>query len=401
MTDFTPTLRFIALSDVHYQDEHSVERERMAKALQIANRIAAESPAYHGFDALCVVGDFANRGSEAQFAAFKRTLDEGLRPGTKAILSVASHEFGGGGPVGAYAKLRRFFGQAPDVHEVINGFHFISISPSHGTRFNQEKRDWAAAQLALAAADDPRRPIFFFQHPHVTGTVYGSIIWGEDELYPILMNYPQVIDFSGHSHAPINDPRSIHQEYFTCLGCGTLSYFENDEFDKYYGTCPPAPEGQQAAQMLIVEADAAGHVRIVPYDILTDGAFPYVWDIPTPWDPESFTHTNAKRRAAALPPYFPPEAALRVENNTLIFDQAKAPPDYVNDYKVRIYQASNNVLVRQIALWSHYYIIPMPATLSLPLEGLTPGEAYDVEITARGFWENESENKLTGRFTSN
>jgi len=390
MTDFTPVLRFVALSDVHYKDEPSVERERMAKALHIANR--------QPLDALCVVGDFANSGSETQFAAFKRTLDEGLRPETRRILSVASHEFGGGGPVGAYAKLRRYFGQAPDVHEVINGFHFISISPSHGTDFNQEKKDWAAAQLSLAAADDPRRPIFFFQHPHVTGTVYGSVIWGEDTLYPILMNYPQVIDFSGHSHAPINDPRSIHQEYFTSLGCGTLSYFENDEFDKYYGTCPPPPEGRQAAQMLLVEADAAGRVRIVPYDILTDQPFPYVWEIQSAWDPTSFQYTNAKRRAAALPPHFPKGAALRVENNTLVFDQAQAPQDYVNDYQVRI--RHGDILVKQSALWSHYYVIPMPGTLSLPLEGLTPGEEYGIEIIARGFWENESENTLIGRFTA-
>jgi hypothetical protein len=302
--------------------------------------------------------------------------------------------------VGAYAKLRRTFGQAPDVHEVIRGYHFISISPSHGTQFNQEKRDWAAAQLALAAADDPRRPIFFFQHPHVTGTVYGSICWGEDDLTPLLMNYPQVIDFSGHSHAPVNDPRSIHQAYFTSLGCGTLSYFENDEFDKYYGTHPPAPEGRQAAQMLLVEADAAGRVRIVPYDIITDQAFPYVWDIPAAWDPGSFTYTNVKRRTSALPPYFPEDAALCVENNILTFDQAKAPRDYVNDYRVRIRRVSDGVPVRQIALWSHYYVIPMPETLSLPLEGLTPGEEYGIEITARGFWDNESENKLTGRFTA-
>jgi hypothetical protein len=153
--------------------------------------------------------------------------------------------------------------------------------------------------------------------------------------------------------------------------------------------------------MLLVEADAAGRVRIVPYDILTDQPFPYIWELPTPWHPASSTYTNAKRRAAALPPYFSPEAALRVENNVLTFDQAKARKDYVNDYRVRIRRASDNVLVRQLALWSCYYVIPMPETLSLPLEGLTPGEEYDIEITARGFWENESENKLTGRFTAN
>jgi hypothetical protein len=104
------------------------------------------------------------------------------------------------------------------------------------------------------------------------GTVYGSANWGEDELTDILMNYPQIIDFSGHSHAPINDPRSIHQRHFTCLGTGTLSYFELDEFDKYYGTIPPGND--RAAQMLFVEADADMRVRVYPYDLITSNFFP-------------------------------------------------------------------------------------------------------------------------------
>lgn len=395
---FTPVLRFIALSDVHYKDTHSVERERMEQALRIANRIADESPVYKGLDALCVVGDFATSGTDTQFAAFKKTLDKGLRPGTKAILSVATHEFSSGGPVGAYARLRRFFGQAADVHEVINGYHFISVSPSRGTSFKEEKQAWVAEQMALAAADAPQRPIFFFQHPHFSGTVYGSINWGDDDLLRILMNYPQTITFSGHSHAPVNDPRSVHQEHFTSFGTGTLSYFENDEFDKYYGTHPPDPYCRQAAQMLIVEADAAGRVRVTPYDILTDQVFPYVREIETPWEPASFMYTNAKRRAAALPPYFAPEASLHVERNTLTFDQAVAPQDYVNDYLVRVRR--NGVIVKQLALWSHYYVIPMPETLSVPLEGLLPGEDYAVEITARGFWDNKSKNRLIGTFTA-
>ena len=49
------------------------------------------------------------------------------------------------------------------------------------------------------------------------------------EFAEILKNYPQVVDFSGHSHVPINDPRSIHQKHFTALGTGSLSYFELDD----------------------------------------------------------------------------------------------------------------------------------------------------------------------------
>jgi len=393
---FLPILRFIALSDVHYRDEDSHVRERMAKALRIAYRLAAQSQVYQGLDALCVVGDFADRGSEAQFKAFKQTLEEGLRPGTKAIFCMGSHEYMSSGPEAACEKLQRYFGQAPDIHTVIHGFHFIALSPSKGTQFHQEKLDWAAAELAKAAADAPRRPIFFCQHPHISDTVYGSILWGEPELTPILMNYPQVVNFSGHSHAPVNDPRSIHQRHFTCLGTGTLDYFEMDEFDKYYGTFPP--EKGQAAQFLLVEADAQGRVRVTPYDILTDRPFPFVWKIDEPWEPRSFPHTNAKRRAAALPHCFAEGTPCRVEGSALTFGQARAAQEYVNDYLVRVRRGDE--IVRQIALWSGYHLMDMPKTLTVELGGLAPGVEYSYEITARGFWDNESADKLCGSFTA-
>jgi hypothetical protein len=255
-----------------------------------------------------------------------------------------------------------------------------------------------AAELAKAAAEDPRRPIFFFQHPHISGTVVGSINWSNDDLVAILMHYPQVINFSGHSHAPVNDPRSIHQEHFTSLGCGTLSYFELDEFDKYYGTVPPG--AHQAAQMLLVEADARNRVRVLPWNLLTDAAFPLAWAIETPSEPESFAYTPAKRRAAARRPVFPQQAALRVEGNVLCFDQADAAAEPVLDYYIRLRRAADHTVARQLSLWSNFYFSPMPQTLSLPLEGLVPGTEYTVEITARGFWENYGENTLTGKFVA-
>ena len=139
------------------------------------------------------------------------------------------------------------------------------MSSSHGCEYDPDKIESAANELKIAREKDPKKPIFFFQHPHLTDTVSGSIYWADESFIPTLMNYPQVIDFSGHSHVPINDPRSIHQRHFTCLGTGSLSYFELDEFDKHYGTCPPKKE--DCAQMLIVEADENGAVRIYPYDV--------------------------------------------------------------------------------------------------------------------------------------
>lgn len=385
--DFNPVLRFTVVSDVHYKDEHTVERERMEQAIKTSYALA-EKENYSAVDALYVVGDFANNGSPTQMEAFRKTLDDNISPGTEVTVSIATHEFGFNGEEGAIERLKSIFGAEPDTHKVINGFHFISVSCGAGCRFREAKQEWVARELAIAAADDPSKPIFFFQHPHITNTVSGSICWGEDDLYPILINYPQVIDFSGHSHAPINDPRSIHQEHITCLGTGTLSYFELDEFEKSYSTCPPGCH--KAAQMLIVEADAENRVRIYPYDLITGNFFPYVWKIDTPWNPDSFLYT-ADRYRTDVAPYFEDGTLINVavkENNlTVEFGQAKIDEDYVNDYYI-ILKDNDGFIRGKVSVWSEYYFYEMPETLSVEFNNVPAGRYY-IEVSAESFWNTK------------
>lgn len=391
--NFNPTLRFFVVSDVHYKDEHSIERDRMEKAIKTVYALS-DGESYNKVDALYVVGDFANSGTRPQMTAFKDTLDKNLRPGTDYTLSLASHEFGSEGEEAALQKFAEIFAQEPDSHKIINGYHFISVTCTNGCHFDEKKQTWVAEELAKAAKDDPKRPIFFFQHPHIMGTVYGSANWGEDELTAILMNYPQIIDFSGHSHAPINDPRSIHQRHFTCLGTGTLSYFELDEFDKVYGTVPPNDD--IAAQMLIVEADAEGRVRIYPYDLITDNFFPFTWRIDSAWDVDSYLYTDARYRTEKAP-WFDADAKLEIKNVkadgfTAEFDQAKVEEEYVDDYNVYV-KTADGVTVRNSTIWSEYYFYNMPEKLSVSFDGLASGE-YRVEIYANSFWKTRCKKPL-------
>ena len=392
--DFNPVLRFMVVSDVHYKDEHSAERERMELALKTANTLS-EKEEYSKLDALYVVGDFATSGSRPQMLAFKDTLDRNLKAETIVNLSMASHEFHGEGEEAALEKFKEIYAQDPDTHRIINGYHFISVTCTNGCHFDDAKRAWVAEELKKASADDPKKPIFFFQHPHIMGTVYGSANWGEDELTDILMNYPQIIDFSGHSHAPINDPRSIHQKHFTSLGTGTLSYFELDEFDKSYGTLPPGKE--KAAQMLIVEADADMRVRIYPYDLITENFFPMVWKIDSAWDPKSFLYTDARYKTD-IAPHFEDSAKAVISGITadgfkVTFDQAKTEDVYVNDYNV-IVKNSDGIIVRNSTIWSEFYFYDMPETLSVEFDKLKSGVTYQVEIYAGSFWKTTSEKPL-------
>jgi len=395
--DFKPVLRFMVASDIHYKDEHSVERERMEKAIQSAYKLS-EKEDYSALDAIIIVGDFANSGSEIQMKAFKKTLEDNLKPGTQAVLSMASHEFMCDGEENAIKRFKDIFAMETDNHVAINGFHFISITSTKGCHFDDDKVAYAAAELKKAAADDPKKPIFFFQHPHITDTVSGSIYWGEDELIPAMLDYPQIIDFSGHSHVPINDPRSIHQRAFTCLGTGTMSYFELDEFDKYYGTFPP--EKHKAAQFLFVEANAEGAVRIYPYDVISDSFFPFVWKIDTPWDPTSFLYTDARYKNADAPWFEDGAKAvisdIKADGFTLTFDQAKVKAEYVNDYNVYL-KDSRGVIVKNMSLWSDYYFADMPETLTVKFENLASGEKYHAEIYANSFWATRCEKPLISK----
>ena len=392
--NFKPVLRFLVVSDVHYGDEREAEYERMELAIKTAYELS-ENEEYPNLDALYVVGDFSKRGTEKQMLAFKQTLDENLKEGTEVAVSLASHEYMTDGEAAALERFGRIFGMEPDTHKVINGYHFISVTSTNGCHFDEAKQAWAAAELKKAAADDPRKPIFFFQHPHIMGTVYGSANWGEDELTAILMNYPQVINFSGHSHAPINDPRSIHQRHFTCLGTGTLSYFELDEFDKVYGTVPP--NDNIAAQMLIVEADADMRVRIYPYDLITSNFFPFTWEIDSAWDVDSYLYTDARYKTT-LAPYFEDTAKavisdVKEDGFTVTFDQAKIEKEYVNDYNV-IVKNSDGVTIRNSTVWSEYYFYNMPDTITVAFDGLEKGVEYQVFVYANSFWDTRCEKPL-------
>lgn len=396
--NFVPALRFAVMSDIHIDDEDCIEEQRFAKALDDLKNLCSSDEIYSGFDALVIVGDFASRGSEIQMRKVKKILDAGLPADVRLIMTMASHEYMTDGEENALRRFDEIFGLTPDTHAVINGFDFIAVTTTRGCHFDDKKRGFVSAELEKAAERDGKKPIFFFQHPHITDTVYGSINWGEDEITDILINYPQIVDFSGHSHAPINDPRSVHQRHFSAFGTGTLSYFELDEFDKTHGTIPP--EDSSAAQFLIVEADAQGRVRVYPYDVLGSRFFPYTWEIDEPWNIDSFKYTDA-RYVTAEKPYFE-NAGIFVENITadgcdITFTQAtgKERPD---SYDIYILD-SDGLIKKHMNITSRYYLSDMPAALTEHIGGLKAGTEYKIKIVANSFWRTRSD-ALTARFAT-
>ncbi len=73
---------------------------------------------------------------------------------------------------------------------------------------------------------DPAKPFFYVQHSHPRDTVYGKNAWGVDDgtATKLLSAFPQAVSFSGHSHEPLTNEKSIWHGAFTSVATGSLRY---------------------------------------------------------------------------------------------------------------------------------------------------------------------------------
>ncbi|MEI6580253.1 MAG: metallophosphoesterase [Eubacteriales bacterium] len=399
--DFKPILRFTVVSDVHIQRYNDIRSRRMAKMFKTSYAIAQADENYKKLDGVIFAGDSADTGAGSQFMTFQSVLSANIKKGTQPMVIIAkSHD------CGSYKKSTLTFfetlsGLTTDYHHVLKGFHFIGISTTRDqdtdVKYTGKQLAWLDTQLAKAAAVAPGKPIFVAHHEHVADTVYGSREslgegWGTPIFNEILSKYPQIIDFSGHSHYPINDPRSIWQGDFTALGTASLDYFEFTVDD--VRTVHPK-NNSNAAQMWLVEADANYRVRLRGYDLISDN---YICEymIEKPSDKSTFAYTPEKIAASSSAPVFAVDTAVEISQN--ITDKTysvKIPAAHSTDGKiVFIYRVYVNDTAGTPAgnFWelSGYYFTPSPETVSVNIGKLKNG-TYNLKIVAENAYGMQSE----------
>lgn len=270
--------------------------------------------------------------------------------------------------------------------------------------YPEYQRAWLKKQLEIARNDNPRKPIFLFHHPNIRGTVFGHEDWSNPGIESIVANFPQVIDFSGHSHYPINAPTSIYQGLFTALNTGGFHDFDGYN---YYKLSPIriSENYGHASQFYFVEADAFDHVRIYPYDAISRSFFPMVWKIDKAYDPSSYLYTNKIRYSRKVYPYFTDGAQLRLgtdSDGALVFSFPQAHIDaedeYVKEYRYMIRTADDGIVRVQTGEWSGFHLQPMPDTVVSRVTGLDFETRYTLEVQAVSFWEKTFETSLTADF---
>ena len=398
-TEFTPVIRFVACSDSHLKSAAGTGSHRIEKTAKLAYAIAKADDEYNNLDAFLINGDITNDGNIDQFAGFKVVADKYIKSETELLPIIANNHDFRNMKKQTVAYFSQLMGKDTDYHKVINGYHFIGISTSdvEGVNYTEDQRVWLKAQLDEAVKDDPNKPIFVSQHEHVRNTVYGSSDfdgWGIDDFSDILEQYPQVVDFSGHSHYPLNDPRSVWQGNFTAIGTGALAYMELTVEDQR----KVHPTGNSLeAQFWIVELDKDSNMRLRGIDLIEEKVLcEYI--LANPANPNNREYTPEKQTARSTAPVFEEDAKLKVtklaKNISVKFDAAKSTnTEPIFLYKVKVTNSDGEVVKSDWVL-PKYYSATVEKHEKIKLGKFEKGE-YTVSVTAQTAWGVVSEPMTT------
>ncbi len=423
---FVPVLRFVVASDTHLSsNSKDIEGDRLQKLFDTAYAYSEAHADYNKLDAVLFVGDITNDGSKNSLNRFFKMVEDNLKGKTISKSVMGNHEFNF---FKAYPTLsatqvqenttKAFLSasdyDSPDHHFTLNGFHFIMVSPSgKGAEYNKEKQDWLKAELEIAAADDPtgKKPIFVFQHVPVSETTIGSYHkWGTSALKKILNPYPQVVDFAGHTHRSLQDPRSIYQEKFTALNTGGMMKltFEIPGIDMTQlndalslnsdGTYVDAT-AKNGGEYYIVEVSADNVIKVQGYHVEKSKFIitPYEFTV---GDVSEFKYTNDRANTSASPA-FSSDAKITLDkvdstSAQITFLQASCP-DYLNHYIIEVY--NGNELVSTEYRFSNNDLDPVPETRTVPLSNLKSATEYKIIVTPVNTW-NKSGTPLEITFST-
>jgi len=394
-------LRFVLSSDVHvmplpaWMDSRGRFRDMIELAYAYAD--ACTKP---GLDAFVVVGDLVDNGRVAEYEEYNALIKEYARPETPWITVIGNHEYF----EGTEETYRKYVCEDTEVHTVLKGFPCIGASSEDGYGRVRGHLPFVRRAVEEALAADPEKPVFTFQHYPIANTVHLSHYYREgsewtessETLREICSRSPRIINFSGHSHGPVNHPRALWQKEFTAFANGTLTYFCHGR--RLIADYDPAMV-EEANQFCIVEVMADNTVRILPLDNHTRDVFRvphtgkplrYEFDVN---HPETWAYTEEKR-ALQPPPFFAEDAKIEVTRNetgvaSFSFPQAIA---YECIYRYHITIEGDDGFRHELDYSSVYFMKPMPERLTVPLaELLTEGVTYTVTVDPFDSFEKKGE----------
>ena len=235
-----------AISDTHYMADGSDGQNRIntRKALNYYKSQNAE--------AIILNGDITDFGEVKAYQKLVEDImavypDEDTRP--TFIITGDNHEWYGAWTVDGmvpaegvtFASLQERFNtelssirdglQDANSYYEVNGYYFIGVS-SDGMNggqctYDSETIAFVTEKLEAAKNADPNKPIFLAIHQAPPNTVYGSDgldCFYSAEMDALLKQYPNLVVITSHTHAPLQNEKSISQGNYTTLNTASLYY---------------------------------------------------------------------------------------------------------------------------------------------------------------------------------
>ena len=396
-----PLLRVAIMSDVQgYPYPEDAGMRNLERALDV---LASLKP-----DLVVNDGDINDSGRNAAAVAYYKARCDARLGNVPHIACMGNHEIAfvpqsmraERTPAACLRDFNAVFGYGPDervVRRTVGGYDFIALSLSTVDGYTDEEISLLKSAISAAVARDASKPVFVVTHYHPYGTVNNSKREQQGgALRRLLDAWPQVVSISGHTHNPLQDPRSIWQGTFTAIDTSTLCY-------GCVGIEPPAanqiscllPYGHEAVGFLFLEvyADRLVFRRFSARERLEiDPGNP--WTVRWPYDPAAAEYSFERRRAAVPPPEFAgdPELTLWYDFGYvyLMFAPAEAR-DAVFGYRVELAEAGGGV--KSYFHVSDYYRVAVHRqgriVFKTPPGSLKKGASYRCRVFPVGFFGSE------------
>lgn len=345
-------------------------------------------------DMILFAGDIGDLGKAPVYDLYNKAIDQVFgdqRPIIQTIMG--NHDYWENGTT---YNCRRLFekkvGHSPWTHYVVGGYHFIGASPAYGGMDDgyKEVACWLKKELDKAVAEDPDKPIFVTTHNYAVDTAYGSDEWGDHYINDIFKDYPQVVNFGGHSHYSILDERAIHQENYTTITTQSVSYTEL-ETGKENGTIPLNADKTPMGLIMDVSSD---EIVIHRYNFSVQyGLSGYEekdpWILPTTLNKQNFSYTNSIRMANNEAPQMTATtgSSFVKEGKIYLRFSAGKDDDFVHSYKIEWSNGTSQLY------FSDFYngLSAMATTVDLEILNMPQGN-YTAKIYAVDSWGRVSDN---------
>lgn len=410
-------LSFGSISDVHINATNKDGDEKFKSAIL---RLIAEAKKddADGIDALAIAGDIADTGKISEVQTFANIVKTYF-PNKNVMLTTGNHDVSGVDMQDYYDVMGEEYFANDTVdsdiasgsrHCIVNGYHFVFVEPQKygsGCPYTQETIEWLDKTLENITKENPNAYVFVFTHPMIYKTCYGSELggsWYTTYLTDTLSKYPQVMTFGGHLHFPINDERSIMQNKFTSLGCGSVRYLAIEGgYANASGTVPD--NAYSVSSGLLVQVDKNGNCRITRMFFSQTTTFKEAWEVSVPVDDGSHLtkYTTARANDNKAPVLsgivtFTPTSEGASDGKISI--AAGTDDDFVHHYIIKIIDKPTGAVVGTYTVLSDFYLKANPSdmsdTFSWSIGSLSDGE-YKVAVTAIDSWDAVS-NEIYGEF---